>query len=221
MKKLIFLSFFLIISIVFYYYSEYSTYSISTACVQITNSGEGEVPSIPVDENSSCMKINTGSDIDPKDVSMLVSGIRYKVIFVNPEKKNDDDPGKSEDASYEEPLKKKGTPVIRDTGNGPSDIVIAVINGSEAEGFTNEELLESVINMQNSNPDVDIIVTDRFQIPSEKIVAKNALTLDVNGISSVITIRYKVILDKSGRPVSISKESLDRRYPDTGKIEKK
>lgn len=221
MKKLIFFSFFLIIFTIFYYYTEYSTYSISSACIRITNSGEGEVPSIPDDENGSCMKIRTGSVRDAGDVSAVVSGIRYKVVFISPEKKNDDDLGKSEDASYEEPLKKKRAAVIREAGDEPSDIVIAVINGSEADGFTKEELLESVINIQNSNPDVDIIVTDRFQIPSERIVVKNVLTLDVMGISSVITIRYKVVFDKSGKPVSISKESLDRRYPDTGKIEKK
>lgn len=219
MKKLIFLFFFFIALITFYYYSEYSSYSISTVCVQITNSGEGEIPSIFDDVNSKCMKINTGLDRDSEDISAMVSGIRYKVIFVSPEKKNDDDLGKSEDELYDKPGKKKKISAIKNIET--SDILIAVINGSESDGFTTEELLESVINVQNSNPDVDLIVTDRFQIPSDRIVVKNAETLDVNGLSSVITIRYKVVLDKSGRPVSINKASLDRRYPDTGKIEKK
>ncbi|HRZ79817.1 MAG TPA: hypothetical protein P5044_07410 [bacterium] len=221
MKKLIILLFFLIISAVFYYYGEYSSYSISEACVQITNFGDGEVPDVPSVPDSACMKIRTGKGGENKDISMQIAGIRYKVISITPEKKNDDHLGKSDDNPYEEPEKKGPSPVIKEPNKEPPDILIAIINGSEADGFSKEELLEAAISMQNLNPDVDLIVTNRFNIPSERVVVKNTAVLDLSGISSVITVTYKVVLDKEGKPVSISKERLDRRYPDTGKIEKK
>lgn len=221
MKKLIFFSFFLIISVVFYYYSRYSSYSVTSACIEITNFGKGDVELIPAEENSNCLKILTGSKGEKKNISETISGIRYGLINVVPEKKNDDHLGRSDETPYEEPEKNNETVIRKEAEKESPDILIAIINGNESEGFTKEELFESVISIQNLNPDIDLIVTDRFEIPSEKIVLKNAEALDVNGISSVITVRYKVVLDENGTPFSIMKKSLDRRYPDTGKIQKK
>ena len=218
MKKLITLSILLIIAAVFYYYNEYSSYSVTTACVEITNSGRGEIPSVQAEENGICMKIRTGANAEKKGFYEKISGIRYKVIFVVPEKKNDDHLGKSDDTPYEEPEQKEDFVIKKDVYDESPDILVVVINGNEAEGFTKEDILESVINIQNLNPGINLIITDRFEIPSEKIVLQNAQVLDVNGISSVITIKYKVILDNEGKPFSIKKVSMDRRYPDTGKI---
>lgn len=223
MKKLIILLLLAFSFAIFYYYGEYSKYSITFSCVEIIEGGnvsDPEVAPTVSDNENKCLKINTGQ----KELSSFIKdsdGVKYKIFFVQPEKKNDEHFGKtSDEIIYEKPDNKKEAVFQPDVKYEPSDISIVFINANESQGFTNEEILESIINVQTIYPDVDLIVTSGFKIPEDRIIRKSVATVNTMGIKSIITVTYKVILDEKRKPFSVETEDIRFSYPDTGKKKK-
>ncbi|HNW82027.1 MAG TPA: hypothetical protein PKG52_03965 [bacterium] len=223
MKKLIALLLLICCFGVFYYYNEYSKYSITYSCVEIIEHGnvsdvKAEL-SIPGNENK-CLNIETGQ-IGRSNFVKDMAGVKYKVFFVQPEKKNDEHLGKtSDEIIYELPENKKEKVFEPDVKYEQSDISIVFINTAESQGFTSEEIMESVINVQTIYPDVDLIVTNGFKIPEDRIIRKSVKTVNTMGVSSIITVGYKVILDENRNPFSVEIEDINFSYPDTGKKKK-
>ena len=223
MKKLIIFVVSLISFVIFYYFSQYSKYSTTVSCVEIIEYSKEDAPEIVsqlLDNKNKCLKIDT-QKIEQSGPMKDEAGIKYSIFFVQPEKKNDEHLGKMpDDIADEVPAEKKETNFSPNIKLQASDITIVFISIDESQGFTNDEILESVISAQTLYPDVDFTITDGFQIPEDRIIRESVTRVDTMNKSSVITINYEIILDEKGKPFLIKTGDVRFKYPDTGKKKK-